>query len=157
QRGSSEAAFRRPNGNPRRLNQNSTRISGRVRGVSKGSKREVQPGVWELRVGAGRDPVTGRYLNAQERVRGTELQAERRLRDIVKTVDRAHDVGPSTMTTVRDLLDAWWPVAKPNLSPSTVKNQTALIESIIKPRIGAIPLARLDTAAIDRFYALLSA
>ncbi len=76
---------------------------------------------------------------------------------MTREVEKAQDLGPSTMTTVAELLDAWWPVARTNLSPSTVRNQTALIESIIKPRIGPVPLARLDVGALDRLYARLSA
>lgn len=125
--------------------------------MAKGSKRLVSVGVWQLRVGAGKDPVTGRYLSAQETFRGTEAKAERRLRELVKAADRARDDGPATMTTLSDLLDAWWPSAQASLSPSTVRNQTWLIDSVIKPRLGGVALARLDAATIDRFYGLLSA
>lgn len=124
--------------------------------MASGSKRERSPGVWQLRVGSGQDPVTGKYLARTEQVRGTSAQANKRLKELVREVDRAKDVGTDTMTTVGGLLDMWWPLAKTKLSPSTVKNETWFIEAIIKPRIGKMPLARLDVAALDRFYVMLS-
>lgn len=100
--------------------------------------------------------MTGKYLTRTEQFRGTSAQADRRLKELVKAVDRAKDVGTDTMTTVTELLDMWWPMQKAKLSPSTAKNEAWFIEKIIKPRIGTMPLARLDVAALDRFYAMLS-
>jgi integrase len=99
----------------------------------------------------------GERFDAAAAARHSELQAERRLRELVKATYNARDVGPSTMTTLTELLDAWWPMAMANLSPSTVKNETGLIESVIKPKIGTVPLAKLDTAGLDRLYAQIGA
>ena len=35
-----------------------------------GHKKEIRPGVWKLRVSAGRDPVTGKYRYFSKTVEG---------------------------------------------------------------------------------------
>lgn len=47
-----------------------------------GTKRERQPGVWQLRVFAGRDPLDGRQLVVTETYRGSARGADQRLAEL---------------------------------------------------------------------------
>jgi len=118
-------------------------------GQVKGTKR-VRGESWQLRVSLGRDPVTGKARYRTETYKGSSRDADRRLGEMVK--DAGRDGSPATMTTYAELLDRWWEAARENLSPSTVRAQTHIISCYIKPNIGNVPLAKLDTATIDRFY-----
>ena len=123
----------------------------------KGSKLEVGPGKWRLRVGAGKDPVSGRYLVRSERFNGSAAQAEKRLRALVNEVEKAKDIGPSTMTTVTDLFDAWWPVAKANLFPVHRQDSDRPHRDHHQAEARLVPLAKLNAALLDRFYGELLA
>jgi hypothetical protein len=41
-----------------------------------GTKRERRPGVWEIRVAAGTDPVTGRTIQRSVTFHGTKADAD---------------------------------------------------------------------------------
>jgi integrase len=56
---------------------------------------------------------------------------------------------------VDDLIDQWFEMAKPDLSPTTIRGYRRAIDSYIVPALGKVPLARLGTAQIDRFYTQL--
>ena len=47
-----------------------------------GSLRQRRPGVWEIRVAAGTDPVTGRTLQRSIAFRGTADEAEKYRREL---------------------------------------------------------------------------
>jgi hypothetical protein len=61
----------------------------------------------------------------------------------------------SAARTVAELLDAWlaWRQAggKP-ISPQTVNDYRGLVERKLKPGLGMLRLAQLDTQRLDRFY-----
>jgi hypothetical protein len=66
-----------------------------------GSMRERAPGVWELRVFLGRDPVSGRKEWTSRTFHGSRRGAERALARLVAELDdpmRAHRVAPAKVT-----------------------------------------------------------
>ena len=87
-----------------------------------GSQRERRPGVWEVRIPLGPDPVTGRTRHRSVTVHGTSADAAR-----VRTqlrAERADVVGPGSLPpgpliTVAELLPAWLAAEHP-WKPSTV-------------------------------------
>jgi hypothetical protein len=48
-----------------------------------GSLREKSPGVWEIRVALGRDPLTGRYRTVSRTVHGGKRKAQEEIAPIV--------------------------------------------------------------------------
>ena len=64
--------------------------------------KEQRPGVWRFRVYAGRDPVTGKKLQASKTFHGTVRQAETALAAFVGEVDTGHAYNPAM--TVSGLL-----------------------------------------------------
>lgn len=53
--------------------------------------------------------------------------------------------------TVGDLIDQWFEMAEPDLSPTTIRGYRRAINSYIVPALGKLQLARLGTAQINRF------
>jgi hypothetical protein len=50
-----------------------------------GSLREKSPGVWEIRVALGRDPLTGRYRSVSRTVHGGKRKAQEEIARIVSS------------------------------------------------------------------------
>ncbi len=108
---------------------------------------------WELRAYAGIDPLTNRQKYVTRTFRGGKREAEEALARFVTEVSggghAAHD------TTVGDLIHQWLDLAKGELSPATARGYEWIVKTYILPTLGKVPLARLQTAQLDRFYAKL--
>ena len=119
-----------------------------------GHLRERHPGVWELIVELGRDPLSGRRRQRSRTFRGTKRQAQHELRALLGAVEQGLVTG--TELVVADLLDRWLDLCADELSPTTMREYRRLVERRIKPAIGAVPLIKLTTAGLDAFYLALS-
>ena len=78
--------------------------------------RQRSPGVWEVRVFLGRDPLTGRERQRSRVVRGGKRDAQ------AVAADMEHDRIPGGRTatrdaTLRDLLNAWFEHGTMSWSP----------------------------------------
>lgn len=74
----------------------------------KGTKRERRPGVWEIRVSAGTDPVTGRTLQRSVTFHGPDADAEVYRAELAAEYAARRSVTRSApMLTVGGLLERW--------------------------------------------------
>ena len=105
---------------------------------------------WQLIVHAGRDPVTGKKRYVSRTVKGSKREAERALAAFVTEV--GHGVPADTVTTVGELLDAWFAQARGDFSPSTVRETHGIIERNLRPGLGHVRLDRLRVPEIDAYY-----
>jgi len=110
---------------------------------------------WWVVVYAGRDPLTGkkRQKTGTAATKGEARQLEARL----VTEVGAGQHGGAAGKTVADLLEAWFewrPSVRP-ISPNTLANYRRYADQKLLPALGRLPLARVDTATIDRLYAEL--
>jgi len=108
---------------------------------------------WELRVYAGRDPVSGRQIYRTRTFRGGRRDAEDALGKFVQEV-----AGGACVTrdaTVGALIEQWFELAKADLSPSTVRGYETCIRCYLEPALGDIRLDSLRVAQIDHLYAQL--
>lgn len=113
----------------------------------KGSKDEIRPGVWRLRVYVGH----GRH--ASRTVHGTQSHAENELAAlIVEVLGGQHAATPGT---VGELLDRWFAWRTAHLSPSTVVSYTSSMKRLEDLR--SMNLGSLRSHHIDALYARLSA
>lgn len=119
-----------------------------------GSMRQRGENSWNLRVYAGRDPVTGRKISVERTVRGNKREASKVLAAMVAEVDR-RPVTAVGKNTVAVLCREWLDHAAPSFSPKTVETTRMYIEDPIVPLLGSIPVAKLTAADLDRFYRLL--
>jgi integrase len=125
----------------------------------KGSRRKVRgrgsATVWELRIHAGRSPVTGKPKYISRTVHGTAATADEELGKLVAEIGAIDHTGPAA--TFGDLLDRWLAKATvlKGLSPTTVREHSRTIKQTIKPTLGDVELRRLDGKVLDDFYAAL--
>ncbi len=130
----------------------------------KGSKREVAPGVWKLRVYAGRRPngspiqitKTVRVESKDKPKRGAGVRfVDQELAKMVADVERAQIVEGSE--TVSMLLDQWLDHCElQGRSPTTLREYRRLTRVEIKPVLGSIKLSKLTEGHLDRLYASLA-
>jgi len=110
------------------------------------SLREKRPGVWEVRVFAGRDP-SGRVTHVSRTVRGGKRDAQRIGRELEKAPAR------SGGRSVADVLDAWFEAKEPGWAPYSARDHAARIKQLNKDPITAMPVARLGVVDVDGWMA----
>jgi len=110
---------------------------------------------WWVVVYAGRDPLTGRK---RQKTGTAKTKAEARQLEARLITEAATGRHRSTRTkTVAELLEAWyeWRQSARPISPNTLANYRRYMDQKILPALGKVPVGRLDTATLDRFYAEL--
>jgi len=112
----------------------------------KGYMRRRGPS-WELRVYLGRDRVSGKKRYATRSVRGLRRAAERVLRDMVAAAEAGvtHRAGAT-------FGEMWLAYASGHLTPNTVTETRRIVERILLPRLGDVPLAGLRPEQLDGLY-----
>jgi integrase len=120
----------------------------------RGSKREIRPGVWELRVSLGKDPATGKWRQLSKTFHGGARAADAALRDIIDQQVPARSDGFGA--TFGQLLDEWLDeTERLDLSPTTIRNYKSQVEHTIRPRLGKVLLSRLTPKHLDDLYGVL--
>ena len=127
-----------------------------------GSKQEIAPGVWRLRVYIGRSakgfPVQhSRTIHATERKPGAGTRlADRELALMITEANKGSTA--SGNETVGGLLDEFLRFAESlDRSPTTLRKYRQIADAVIRPELGRIKLAKLTARDLDRVYAKLTA
>jgi integrase len=105
---------------------------------------------WQVIVHAGHDPITGKRRNLTGTAR-TKRDAQALRARLLTQVNEGKR--PATDATVAELLARWLEVA--DLAWSTRVTYQGYVDRAILPALGQVPLRRLDTATLDRFYTTL--
>ena len=122
----------------------------------KGSLRQRSPGSWELTVDTGRDAL-GKRRRKFVTVQGTKAQAQRRLRELLTSLDQGIAL-PAEKILLRDWLDQWMQeIIAPNRRQRTKERYQGLIARHIKPAIGHVQLAKLAPSHVQALESQLSA
>jgi len=116
-----------------------------------GGIRQMGPGVWEVRVNAGRDPVTGRRRQKAKWVHGGKRDAQRVLNSLVSEVDSGRFVGTSAVT-FDQLATRWLSIAEENLSPTTLRTYKSLLSNWILPALGDRKIGSIQSSDLDDLY-----
>jgi integrase len=119
--------------------------------VARGTKLEVRPGVWRLRVFVGTDPATGHPRQLSRTTRGGSRHAEKELARFVTEVE-AGDVPLAADQTVAEFLDAWLAFVEPQRSPTTVRGYRDKVRRW-KLALGTVRVSKLTAQELDRTYA----
>ena len=122
----------------------------RVRGT--GSVSQRGRGRWLLRVSLPPDP-DGKRGRLTRTVAGSKVEAHR---ELTKMVGEAQGYVEPVDATVAELLEAWYAHASPSWSPSTAVMTRRMVDTLLVPRIGDLPIVAVTTASLDAFYAQLS-
>ena len=126
-----------------------------------GTKTEVAPGVWRLRVFVGRN-ATGSPIQRSKTIHAPERKpgAGTRLadRELAKMIAEASRGSSATGTeTVGQLLDRFLEHAESlGRSPTTLREHRRTIETTLRPELGRIKLSKLTAADLDRMYGKLT-
>ena len=120
-----------------------------------GSIRERAPGSYELRYLLGTDPANGRRRTATITIRGTQKDAERELRRLLKTIDDGEHVEPTRMV-MRDYLNNWLATVREEVSPRTHERYSELVRHFLAAALGNLPIAKLTPSHIQIVYTSLA-
>jgi integrase len=116
-----------------------------------GSLVERTPGVWRLRAWKP-DPVNGALRQEQRTFKGTEAKARRALAAFV-----SEGIAPAAdHRTFGELLDEWVKFKAGRWAPKTLDEARREIENRIRPRLGAVPVAKLTAKHLDDAYSVWS-
>jgi integrase len=118
----------------------------------KGSIRQRSEGTWELRVFAGRDPLTGRPRYQPKTIKGGKREAQRERAKLVTGTDQT---GPTAAMPMSTVLERWYEHAAPGMSPSTVSVVRVVLNAHLLPHLEGLSLPGLTTARIDALYTQL--
>ena len=119
-----------------------------------GSIRKRKDGRWEGRYVVGHDPVTGKMISRN--VLGkTQAEVKEKLRTAIENSKRL-DYTQTRKYTVGQWMDEWFEAyAKVKVRPSSHQTYKGYIENHIKPNIGDIPIEKLTSLQLQKFYRLL--
>jgi hypothetical protein len=110
----------------------------------KGTKEETSPGVWRLRVYAGRRP-SGSPVRITQTVRGPDHKpgSGTRLadRELAKMVAAVSKTNPATnLKTFGELVTAWLDHIEADRSPTTMRKYRDIADRVVVPELGRIKL-----------------
>ena len=121
------------------------------RSNGEGNIRKRKDGRWEGRYTAGRDPVTGKQIF--KNVLGkTQAEVKEKLQKALAQAGKI-DFTKTGKYTVTMWMNEWFEnVAKIKVRPSSHQTYRGYIDHHIAPNIGNIPLEKLTTMDLQKFY-----
>ena len=121
------------------------------RANGEGSIRKRKDGRWEGRYTAGHDPETGKaiYKNVLGK---TQAEVKQKLKQAIGET-QALDVTKVGKYTVGEWMEVWFQdYAKIKVRPSSHQTYQGYIQNHIRPNIGDIPLEKLTSLDLQKFY-----
>lgn len=117
-----------------------------------GSMRQRGEDSWQLRVHAGRDPLTGRKRYVERTFRGGKREAAKALAAL--STEIARDAARTSLRkdTLEALFEEWLAQAAPSFSPKTVVTTRGYLDHPILPALGRAAVGKLTSRDLDRFY-----
>ncbi|MCU1393491.1 MAG: hypothetical protein JWM34_1919 [Ilumatobacteraceae bacterium] len=103
----------------------------------------------------GFDPSTGQERHRWYAGGSTRKEADKVLGELVKRIHDGDYRSPERITFGDYLLERWLPTKQAQLRPSTYSSYKNNIITHVVPRIGSIPLQKLQPEDLDLFYATL--
>ena len=121
------------------------------RANGEGNIRKRKDGRWEGRYTVGYDPESGKRI-IKNVLGKTQAEVKEKLKTAISESQRL-DVSKAGNYTVASWVRTWYEVyAEPRIRPNTKSYYTNYIENHIIPGIGDVPLDKLTTIQIQRFY-----
>ncbi len=121
------------------------------RANGEGSIRKRKDGRWEGRYTAGHDPETGKaiYKNVLGK---TQAEVKEKLKQAIGET-QALDITKVGKYTVGEWMEVWFQdYAKIKVRPSSHQTYQGYIHNHIRPNIGDIPLEKLTSLDLQKFY-----
>jgi integrase len=119
--------------------------------VARGTRSEIKPGVWRLRVFVSTDPTTGKPRQLSRTVKGGDRFASQELARFVTEVGGGYvPVGPDQ--TLAEFLSSWLEFVEPLRSPTTIRGYRDKVRRW-KAALGPVKVSKLTAQDLDRTYA----
>lgn len=113
--------------------------------------RERSPGVWELIVEAGRDPLTGRRRQVSRVFRGNLREAKKARAELLVEASRGRHTG--SRATLDDLFDEWIvELGRKGRSPNTIHGYELVYRRNIQPTLGKMQVTKVTTKTLTDLY-----
>ena len=113
--------------------------------------RERSPGVWQLILEAGGDPVTGKRRQISRTFHGNLRDAKKARAELLTEVGRGRHAG--TRTTVDDLFHEWIKeLERKGRSPNTIHNYAKVYRHDIAATLGTVPVSKVTTKMLTDLY-----
>lgn len=117
----------------------------------RGSIRQRGKGSWQIQIYTGKDSE-GKPRRHLETVKGRKGDAQRRLTELLASLDKGVYVPPGKLT-VSDLLNQWLDgYVKTNCSIRTQDTIQSIADHHLTPALGHIPLKELQAPSIQAYY-----
>ena len=121
------------------------------RANGEGSIRKRKDGRWEGRYTAGHDPETGKAIYKSVLGR-SQAEVKEKLKQAIEET-QALDVTKAGKYTVGEWMEVWFQdYAKIKVRPSSHQTYQGYIQNHIRPNIGDIPLEKLTSLDLQKFY-----
>ena len=118
----------------------------------KGFIRERSKGRYEITVDRGKNSETGKRLRHFETVKGTKKDAQRRLHELLLSIDNHTYVKPTRMTVSQFLEDWLQDYVVIHTAPRTKERYEEIVKLHLNPTLGSIQLPELQPQQIQRYY-----
>jgi len=119
----------------------------------RGHIRQRSKGSWSIVIDVGRDPRTGKRRQQWYTVKGTKKDAERELRERLRSLETGSYVKPEK-TSVGEYLRHWVDsYAIMHTAPRTVEGYQAIVNRYLIPALGEISLCELQPRHLEKYYA----
>ncbi len=119
----------------------------------KGHVRKRGKGSWEITIDVGRNGATGKRRRHYESVKGRKADAERRLAELLVSIEEGSYVKPKRLS-LAEYLQQWLDgYVKTNCSPRTLDSYQCIVKCHLIPNLGMIPLSQLQPQHIQQYYA----
>jgi len=117
----------------------------------KGFIRQRAKDSWQITINVGREPSTGRRLRHFERVKGSKRDAQRRLHELLVTVEQGRYVKPTELN-VGQFLKKWLQdYAQMNTRARTFERYASVVDHLTLA-LGSIPLTALRPQHLEKYY-----
>ena len=118
-------------------------------------RSKIRKDSWTVQIYLGVDPATGKKRYHSESVKGTKSQAQRRLTELQRQVDRGIYTEP-THLTVSEYLGQWMrDYAESHVAQRSLEGYQGNLDRYILPRIGTIPLDKLSARHVQEMESAL--
>lgn len=98
----------------------------------------------------GDGPGHGDQRTVSRTVAGSKRDAEDVLNRLLPEAGDGRHLAASL--TVGDLLDQWWPMKRPTMSPSTARDWDSCLRLHVRPQVETMPLQKFRAMDMDRLY-----
>jgi integrase len=118
----------------------------------RGSTRQRSKGSWEITVDIGRDPATGKRLRHFETVQGRKADVNKRLVELLATMEKGAYVKPTHNLTLGDYLLEWLRShAELRCRPRTAEGYQFIVNHYLIPALGQVRLSELRPRHISSY------